>query len=290
MTSKVSILIYSHNNQNNIWKSISSAAQQSYQNIEIIVIDDGSKDKSTKILKMLEDRYPIVKVYYQAHLGCNKSRENLLTKASGEYVLFLNAKDELSSAAISIMVRKGKGADLVVGSFQEKGELIHHNIGFNKDLNLSAERAHKHLLRNKQLNDSLWGKLLKKRLLDTRLIGLNNSYQELIMLSNLIKNSKQIVAIKELIYYYKEGTYTDELNVDKLNSLEDYVWTQEFLHGVIMTEYPKLQGYSKFNLRKCYSKILYHAILHRSLNINMVRYARQSLIKSFQPFYRMNTQ
>jgi glycosyltransferase involved in cell wall biosynthesis len=90
---KVSILIPVYNSESFITDTIKSALNQSWQNKEIIVVDDGSSDGSLEIARSFENK--ILKVYTQDNKGVCAARNFALTKATGEYIQFLDHDDIL---------------------------------------------------------------------------------------------------------------------------------------------------------------------------------------------------
>jgi len=86
----VSIIITSYNYGRYLSEAIESVLKQTYQNIEIIVVDDGSTDNTKNIAK----RYP-VRYFYQANQGVATARNNGIKRSDGEFFLCLDADDKL---------------------------------------------------------------------------------------------------------------------------------------------------------------------------------------------------
>lgn len=96
---KVSILIPLYNSEKYISDTIQSCLAQTYPNIEIVIIDDGSTDNSYQIAKKFED-YSRLRVYQQPNLGASKARNRAFESSTGDYIQFLDADDCLSSNKI----------------------------------------------------------------------------------------------------------------------------------------------------------------------------------------------
>ena len=88
MTGKVSIIIPCFNDADYIEQSVQSAIDQTYQNKEIIVIDDGSDQKTKEVLKKIEPK--IDKLIIQENLGVVIARNNGIEAAKGEFILTLD--------------------------------------------------------------------------------------------------------------------------------------------------------------------------------------------------------
>lgn len=97
---KVSILIPLFNAQKYITECIESCISQTYNNIEIIIVNDGSSDNSLQIVKNLEQLYTNILVIDQENKGAPSARNNAFDNATGDYVIFLDADDKLASDEI----------------------------------------------------------------------------------------------------------------------------------------------------------------------------------------------
>ena len=95
---KVSILIPLYNSENYISETIESALSQSWENKEIIIVDDGSTDNSYQIAKTYESK--IIKVYQQENQGACVARNLAFEKSTGDYIQYLDADDLMSPEKI----------------------------------------------------------------------------------------------------------------------------------------------------------------------------------------------
>lgn len=94
MTPKVSILIPVYNSESYVEETLSSILNQSYNNIEIILVDDGSTDDSYSIIKKYESDN--VKIFKQENSGACKARNYAFELSSGDFIQYLDADDLLS--------------------------------------------------------------------------------------------------------------------------------------------------------------------------------------------------
>ncbi len=126
---KVSIVVPVYNMGSSIEKAVDSLLKQDYSNLEIILVDDGSKDDSYKHCLDIAENNPIVQVYHTENRGSGPARNYGIEKATGRYIFFPDADDYLESNAISVMVEamKTRECDLVVFGFKNvntKGETV----------------------------------------------------------------------------------------------------------------------------------------------------------------------
>ncbi|PER22464.1 glycosyltransferase family 2 protein [Bacillus cereus] len=93
-TQLVSVIIPLYNAEKYIEETMESILNQTYKNIEIVVVDDGSKDQSASIVKNIERKYPEqIKYILQKNQGVSVARNTGIENASGEYISFLDSDD-----------------------------------------------------------------------------------------------------------------------------------------------------------------------------------------------------
>lgn len=103
-TSVVSIVIPVFNAEHYLEDCLNSAIQQTRSEIEIICVNDGSTDSSGRILKRFQALDSRIVVLSQPNLGLSLARNRGLTRATGEYVMFLDSDDALDLEAVEKLV------------------------------------------------------------------------------------------------------------------------------------------------------------------------------------------
>ena len=115
----ISILIPCYNGSKFLKFCLDSCLSQTYPNIEIIVIDDGSTDESLKILNEYKEKNSSfnIRVFSQKNVGVSETRNRLISYANGVYFLFLDADDVLSKETVSDLYEGSNNGshNLVVG-------------------------------------------------------------------------------------------------------------------------------------------------------------------------------
>ena len=116
----VSVIIPAYNAAVFIESTINSLLCQTYENFEIIVVNDGSVDNTLDIVTRIAEKDPRVKVFTQENGGVSAARNTALSKASGEYITYVDADDSLPKNAIETMVNLMRDdVDFVVCSHNE---------------------------------------------------------------------------------------------------------------------------------------------------------------------------
>ena len=119
LESKISVIIPLFNKESTILKSINSVLTQSYKNIELIVIDDGSTDSSYRIVRnACKERF---KIYRKENSGVSDSRNFGALKATGNLIFFLDADDIIKVNCLEILndlVDKNPSCSVFCGNFE----------------------------------------------------------------------------------------------------------------------------------------------------------------------------
>lgn len=100
----ISVVIPTYNRKMFLLKAIESVIRQTYKNIEIIIIDNGSSDGTYEVVKKIDDNR--VKYYFMENLGANSARNLGIKKSKGEYIAFLDDDDEWIDSKLEKQIQK----------------------------------------------------------------------------------------------------------------------------------------------------------------------------------------
>lgn len=112
----VSIIVPAYNVEEYIARGIESVLEQTYKNIELIIVDDGSKDNTAKVIGEYAEKDNRVKFYSKMNGGVSSARNVALTKATGEYILFLDSDDWLEAHTVEYLLKMIEGETKVLVS------------------------------------------------------------------------------------------------------------------------------------------------------------------------------
>ena len=99
----ISVIIPTYNRENIITRAIDSVIHQTYKNWELIIVDDGSKDKTEEVIKPYLKNHK-VSYHYQKNKGVCEARNYGIKKAKGEYIAFLDSDDEFEENKLSVQL------------------------------------------------------------------------------------------------------------------------------------------------------------------------------------------
>ena len=145
---KITVYITNHNYGEYVDQAIESVLDQTFQDFELIIIDDGSTDNSRKILKKYEKMIN-TKIIYQGNRGLSISNNIALQQAKGEYIIRLDADDYFDKNALKILINEfdDENIGMVFGDWyitDQKGNVlgIEKRHDFDKDVSLYDQPAH----------------------------------------------------------------------------------------------------------------------------------------------------
>lgn len=115
----VSVIIPVYNAKNHIARCIESVCKQTYRNIEILLLNDGSRDVSPEVCRMYADRDSRITLINKPNSGVSATRNLGLSMAKGEYLQFVDSDDYLAPSATALLVQKALAydADMVIAHY-----------------------------------------------------------------------------------------------------------------------------------------------------------------------------
>lgn len=117
---KISVIVPVYNAEKTISKCIQSLLEQTFQEFELILVNDGSKDNSLQLLKEFEEHHSNFKVIDQVNGGASIARNTGLDAASGDYIVFVDIDDYLDSDYLDVLYQEivKTGNDIVISSLR----------------------------------------------------------------------------------------------------------------------------------------------------------------------------
>ena len=200
----VSIIIPVYNTKSYLTKCLNSCFRQTYQDIEVIAVDDGSTDGSSLIL----DEYAVaekrLKVLHQYNQGTAAARSKGIEHAYGKWIMFVDSDDYMPDNAIELLYRaiKDNCAQIVAGSYVMAYKYHHHNM-LNRLPYGNDKAATAAALLTGRLSFSLWGKIFSKQLFINIQSKLNLKIGEDACLTvQLYNNADKVEILDAPVYYY----------------------------------------------------------------------------------------
>lgn len=229
---KVSIIIPVYNAEKYIDDCLKSLICQTYKNIEIVLVDDGSKDNSYNICLQYSKEYDFIKTYHKKNGGPSSARNFGINKSTGEYICFVDSDDTVSKDYVEKLLQNE--ADLIICGFVELYGKTKRIKKICDDIQkYNNEEIYIKLLESSESDkfNSPWGKLYKKDIIDSNDVVFDESLkmgEDLIFNINYLKYCKSFIIIPDCLYYYNKnvgGSLTKKFEFSRWN-IEKYVYYQ----------------------------------------------------------------
>lgn len=230
----ISIIIPAYNAEDQIRRSIVSAMQQSYVNLEIIIIDDGSKDNTGKIADLYASEDHRVRVFHVQNGGEAKSRNLGLMEARGSLIAFCDADDRMHPDMLEKLYNSlmENDADMAVCSWNyvdSSGNELNWRTPDLATCCLDSTTAQKYFLQSINFEGFAWNKLIKKDLYIKHSIRYDEnrlSYCDILASFRLIQESGRICFVNEKLYDYYQVPDSC-IHTPNLEKFYDYVEVME---------------------------------------------------------------
>lgn len=289
----VSIITPCYNAVNYLERCLKSCINQTYKNIEIICINDGSTDGTLELLNKFSDIDNRIKIIDKFNEGVNDARKDGIKFSKGEFIVFLDSDDWIDESLIEKCLKKCIKYDLdilIFNYFYVKKEIIVKNK-FPNIRNVQEDLLKSIFIGD--INPSLWNKIYKKKFLEKKLIELpkNLNYAEdLAIIATLAMSKPKISYINEYLYYYvaTEGSITNSINnkvLDVAKAVE--IIKNELIENRLYEKYKeefeflsymhnfRYRASDIFRYKSDYNKVLYNTWRVQGINIRKNKYYKK---------------
>ena len=238
----ISIIVPLYNCEKFISDCIESLLNQTYDNVEIIIVNDGSKDNSLEIAKQFQQKDKRVKVLDQKNQGANAARNTGIKNASGDYCMFVDADDWLELNAVETLVNKLNNTDYDIIKFIgiiEPIKKIKNKFNFNGNdcEDLDYPYIYDLLINTKILNNLCFSIYKKELLLDNEALNSNLSNSEDFWANLEIYCKKpKIAIINNILYHYRSNENSTTRTKSKervLKNINERIFVYEKLFDYI---------------------------------------------------------
>lgn len=285
MKELISVIIPVYNVENYLKKCIESVVNQSYQNLEIILIDDGSTDSSGTICDDYLKKDERIKVIHKKHGDVSKARNEGIKKAKGEYLTFIDSDDWIPLNSIEILYKelKTNHADISSGLIKETytRNLIEKESEDYQVKVYDKVDAMEELLYLHGFSNSASAKLYKKNLFKEIQFPIDKHYEDLGTVYKIFNLANKIVLLNIATYYYYQNT--ESIMHKKYNSkrLEAFDFSKDIV-DFIETNYKSILNAAIFRLYfECISilNVMPYNSKDKKNILKVIRKYRKSVLK-----------
>lgn len=286
---KISIIIPTYNSKDYLMRCIDSLLLQTYKNIEIIVVDDGSTDGTEEVIK---NKYANKIIYIkQLNLGVSSARNKGIELATGDYIFFVDADDTIDKEVLMDLASNLENETLIgvnhcICTKNRKDKKIYPKSIYFKDDFIEN-------VLNGKLLGVVWGYLFDSSIVKKIRFDTNTSYlEDMIFIIEYIYDSKT----KNISYLNNNNFYNYFLNENSATSssknvikkCKNFIYSLDRVNEITNNKYKKLVENKKVillekEMRLCKKSKEYKEICN---NIRLSKYSgRNKLIKIFEYLY-----
>ena len=258
-TALISVIVPVYNVAQYLEKSIASIQQQTYQNLEIILVDDGATDESDRLCEQIAEQDERVLVYHKENEGLSQARNDGLKQAHGDYVIFIDSDDYIHSEMIASLYQQLVKEDADVSSCgvmnvyanSESPQTENQDDYFVCD----TETFLREYLIGEKIPGTICNKLIKKEVAAQLTFPKGLIYEDAYYHFDLIKVAKKYVVNTNPYYYYfpRGDSITTKPYAEKDLA---YIDIYQKFYTEVVKEYPNLTEVAFFRLAYAHFFIL----------------------------------
>lgn len=195
----VSILVPVYNVAPFLRQCVDSITGQTYTDLQIVLIDDGSKDDSWTIMQELASQDKRIEIYSQPNCGVAATRNRLLEKVRGDFVLFVDSDDWIELNTIELLMREQGEGDY---------DIVAYQLSLSKPHNEYYDKRQivKKFLEHNTFRGSLCDKLVKADLYKDLRIDATVSYgEDALLIWQVLQRVNKVCVIGKVLYHYREN-------------------------------------------------------------------------------------
>lgn len=223
----VSIIVPIFNLEKYLEKCVESLLRQTYKNLEIWLVDDGSKDASGAICDKFGAMDERIHVLHQKNGGAAAARNAALSQCRGEYLTFVDGDDYIHERLIEVLVDKleAQAAQISICGWQDVYEdtvaapaLVEGNIEI-----YDTEKALENMLYQRSYDTAMWAKLYRRELFEGIFFPVGNLYEDIAIIYKIFARAKKVVYVDYAGYYYllrEQGTTLQAFKPGKMDLID----------------------------------------------------------------------
>ena len=263
MPSKVSIVVPIYKVEKYLRRCVDSIINQTYRNLEIILVDDGSPDKCGQIIDEYKEKDSRIISLHKKNGGLSDARNYGMKYVTGEYIFFLDSDDYIKSETIETLINLSLKyqADIVQGGFYYKYEnyLLYDDRYYKEDSDpiiLDNKELMYELIVNERVKNFAWGKLYKTDLIKDLLFEKGVLFEDVFWAHNVMSRVKKyVICHKPLTYYVqREDSIVANYSVRNLDIIKGMKVRHKFIE----------ENYSEF-INESYTLLLKTMFMHYNL-------------------------
>ena len=239
---KVSVIIPCYNVAKYLGQCLDSVLKQTFQDFEVICVNDGSTDKSLEILQQYAEKDARIKIIDQENKGLSEARNVALDMAQGDFIAFADSDDYYAPNFLELLLntQKDTGADIVGCEFQK----IYKSTDVLKPISQVHPKIYKDALKvllhkDNFIHFNVWNKLYKRDVIGNMRFVPHIYYEDWVFNCCVFERANHFAWIKEKLYAYRVSNSSIMRSDFNEKKLHDYVTGIHEVHDYFITNAPE---------------------------------------------------
>lgn len=234
----VSVIVPIYNVEDYLQKCLESIVNQTYANLEIILVNDGSTDRCQAIIDQYTNKDNRIKAYVKENGGLSDARNYGMKYVTGDYILFIDSDDWIDLTMIEVLVGTSKRYDVDIVQcgfyYAYSNYLLYDNRYYNETDDpclLDKETAIKELVINERLKNFAWGKLFKAHLIKNIPFKVGVLFEDVFWTHQIIHSITNYMMLHQPLYYYRqrETSIVGQYSLKHLDIIKGLLERRDFL-------------------------------------------------------------
>ena len=246
----ISVIVPVYKVEKYLDRCVESIVNQSYSNLEIILVDDGSPDKCPQLCDAWGDRDSRITVIHKENGGLSDTRNVGLEIAKGEFIAFVDSDDWIASDYLSVLIQllNSTGADICECEILKTSNICEYKTEQQVEVTeYDTVTALKELICDGVFHQHVWNKLYKRDCIGDILFPIGKTNEDEYWTYQAFGNATKIVKTNKVLYYYyqrEESIMGTRYGLKRLDALEAKKERQAYIER----NYPELTSLAKNNL------------------------------------------
>ena len=246
----ISIIVPAYNTSDYLLECIKSISKQTFENIEIICINDGSTDNSLDILNNCKEHDNRIIIISQENKGLSGARNTGLDIVRGSYIGFVDSDDYIDKDMFMILYSSIKkyNSDIAICNYYLKKDTCEEINSNHEDFYIDNRNSYiTEMLRDDYINNYVWSRLYKKELFDNVRFQNGKLFEDICLSKDLINSINTAYYVSKPLYYYRfrDNSITNKININTINNAI-YNYYDRYLF--IYDNYPELRAFNVFTM------------------------------------------
>lgn len=273
MNELISVIVPIYNSEQYLCRCIDSILNQSYNNIELILIDDGSTDRSGLICDEYLKKDNRIKVLHKKNGGLSDARNKGIEIAKGQYIGFVDNDDYIEIDFYETLYKLAKSNNAMVAMLSYnviKNNKLKARNESNNSYILEREEAIKQLLFDENVQNYVWNKLYANEVINDIRFPVGVNYEDINFMYDVFKKMNRIVCLDspKYNYYFRENslvnTNSHTMFIDEFNAVI-------LRFNKVLEDYPTLEKYNAYSLVLWMTRIFSYMVKAEDYNDNFFR-------------------